>query len=110
MWDFSLGRVVFPLPLLSPPCEDLFLGCSLPAVLMDGNPSYEFDAVGGVWRLPLSLVVSIINMLIHSNIINRVNTSFSSLFSLLGKQQKQKGRSKKPGRVGGGCLQPPLGR
>lgn len=47
---------------------------------MDGNLSHEFDARRGVWRLLSSLVVSIINMLIQSNIINRVNTSFSPLF------------------------------
>lgn len=50
---------------------------------MDGNLAHEFDAMGGVWRLLSSLVVSIINTLIQSNIINRVNTFFFSLFFLL---------------------------
>ena len=45
---------------------------------MDENLVRESDARGVVWRLLPSLAVSIINMLIQSNIINRVN-----IFSLL---------------------------
>jgi len=40
---------------------------------MDENLVRESDARGVVWRLLPSLAVSIINMLIQSNIINRVN-------------------------------------
>lgn len=74
--EFGTPPNVFPLPLLSLPPGNLFLGCSLAGRLMDGKLSHEFDAMGGVWRLLSSLAVSIINVLIQSNIINRVNTFF----------------------------------
>lgn len=58
---------------LSLSCWDLLLGFSLAGSLMDENLVRESDARGVVWRLLPSLAVSIINMLIQSNIINRVN-------------------------------------
>lgn len=73
---------------LSLSCRDLLLGFSFAGSLMDENLVREFDARGGVWRLLSSLAVSIINMLIQSNIINRVNIFFFPRF-LFGKQQKK---------------------
>lgn len=74
--EFGTPPNVFPLPLLSLPPGNLLLGSSLAGRLTDGKLSHEFDAMGGVWRLLSSLAVSIINVLIQSNIINRVNTFF----------------------------------
>lgn len=54
---------------------------------MDENLLREFDARGGVWRLLSSPAVSIINMLIQSNIINRVNIFFL-VFYLVSSKRK----------------------
>lgn len=72
---------------LSLSCRDLLLGFSFAGSLMDENLLREFDARGGVWRLLSSPAVSIINMLIQSNIINRVNIFFL-VFYLVSSKRK----------------------